>query len=223
MLKIDKSLFTAEELAQYEALIAKAKVDTEADDNLEKGCGSGGCGSKEMDKGCGSKKKGCKTQKEDDMMDNEGMEDEEMDKGCKTKKSAPSPEIQAALKRLENLEKSYDMKECLEVAKKYAPLGEKEEELANTLYEMKKSNEANYNSYIAVLDKSLAIVEKSGVFSEIGKSAGGSVATSAEGKIEAKAAAIMKADPKIDRTTAIAKAWEQSPDLMAEYDKEYHR
>lgn len=30
-MKIDKSVFTPEELAQYEALIAKAKVDPEAD------------------------------------------------------------------------------------------------------------------------------------------------------------------------------------------------
>ena len=29
-IRIDKSAFTAEELAQYEALIAKAKVDPEA-------------------------------------------------------------------------------------------------------------------------------------------------------------------------------------------------
>ena len=207
MIKIDKSLFSAEELAQYEALIAKATVDTEAAKEEEE----------DQKPNVPPKKK--TTEKAED----EKMEEMEKKKDCK-KSAEPSPELTAALADLAELKKSLAMKEMSEVAKKYAPLGKKEDELAKTLYDMKNSNEANYNAYIAVLDESLGLVEKSGVFTEIGKSAGGySGAAGVEGKIEAKANEIMKSDPKMDHATAIAKAWEQSPELMAEYDKEYHK
>lgn len=194
-IRIDKSLLSPEELAQYEALIAKAKVNPEAAE-------------KEMEEDvppAPEKKK-----------PTEKAEVEEMEE---TKKSA-SPELTAALERLETLEKSIEMKEFTDIAKKYAPLGEKEEDLAKTLYNMKKSDEANYNAYISVLDKSLGLVEKSGVFAEIGKSASGSVAGGVEAKVEAKAREIMKSD-SVDYTTAVAKAWED-PVLMAEYDAAYN-
>ena len=191
-MRINKSVFTAEERAQYEALIAKAKVDPEAaEEEME-----------EEKPEAPFKKK--PTQEETTM-----------------EKSA-SPELKAALERLATLEKSYEMKEFTDIAKKYAPLGEKEEDLAKTLYEMKKSNQANYDAYISILDKSLGLVEKSGLFTEIGKSAGnGSAANGAVAKAEAKAAELMKSDATLDFDTAIAKAW-QDPAILAEYDAEYH-
>lgn len=200
MITIDKSRFTPSQLKQYEELMAigKAEVDPEAaEEEME-----------DEKPDFPPKKKPMKEEVDD------------MEKG-KCKKSA-SPELAAAMERLENLEKSYEMKEFTEIAKKYAPLGEKKEDLAKTLYDMKKSNEANYDAYIKVLDKSLDMVEKSGIFAEIGKSTSGNAAGSVEAKAEAKAAEIMKADPNVDYTTAIAKAWED-PALMAEYDAEYQR
>ena len=208
--KIDKSVFTAQELAQYEALIAKAKVDPEAAE-------------KEMDLEIPEERRRKRPEVEVDFEDDHFDDDkiDGLDKGCRTKKSA-DPAIGAAIDRLEKLEKSIEMKEITEIAKKYAPLGEKEDELAQTLYDMKKSNEANYNAYIAVLDKSLGLVEKSGLFAEIGKSAGayGSAGGTAE-KVEGIAQEIMKSDSSMTREQAIAKAWEDHPELVAEYDKEY--
>lgn len=131
-----------------------------------------------------------------------------------------SPELTAALEQLADLKKSIEMKEFTEIAKKYASLGKKEDELAQTLYAMKKSNEDNYNAYVKVLDESLDLVNKSGLFAEIGKSATAPAANGAVAKAEAKAAEIMKADPSINYTTALAKAWED-PALMAEFDGEY--
>lgn len=194
---LDKSLFTPEEKAQYDALVAKASVDPEA-------------AKQEMED-------------EEPAAPNKKTEKAEVEDMDDAKKSAaPAPELQAALDELANLKKSFEMKEMTEVAKKYAPLGKKEDELAKTLYEMKKSNEANYNAYIAILDESLGIVEKSGIFAEIGKSAGGQgTANSAVEKAAAKAKEIMKSDPNMDYDTAIAKAWED-PELMDEYDAEYH-
>ena len=191
-MRIDKSVFTAEERAQYEALIAKAKVDPEAAEE-------------EME----DEKPDVPFKKEP------AYEETEMEKSA-------SPELKAALERLSTLEKSIKMKEFSDIAKKYAALGENEEELAKTLYEMKKSNEANYDAYIGILDKSLGLVEKSGLFTEIGKSAGnGSTANGAVAKAEAKAAEIMKSNPEMGYDAAIAKAW-QDPAILAEYDAEYH-
>ena len=190
-MKIDKSVFSAEELAQYEALIAKAKVDPEAAEE-----------EMEEEKPTFPPKK------------TEKAEVEDMEKSA-------SPEITAALERMENLAKSIEMKEMTEIAKKYAPLGEKEEELAQTLYDMKKSNEANFNAYIGILDKSLAMVEKSGVFAEIGKSTSGSATGSTVDKVEAAANDIMKSDASMSREQAIAKAWTDHPEWIKEYEAEY--
>ena len=136
-----------------------------------------------------------------------------------------APELKDAMEQLADLKKSYEMDKMVEVAKKYAPLGKKENELAKTLYDMKKSNPANYDAYIAILDESLGIVEKSGIFAEIGKSgnAGGSYngLSGAEAKADAKAREIMKSDPTVGYDEAIAKAWIENPDLVAEYDAEY--
>ena len=191
-MKIYKSNFTAEERAQWDALIAKGKVAPE--DNQEE----------MVDQVPDSPAKKKPTEK---------AEVENMEKSA-------SPEIKAALEELAELKKSIEMKDMTEIAKKYAPLGKNESELAQTLYDMKKSNEANYNAFIAILDESLGMVEKSGLFAEIGKSAGGAGAGSVQSKVEAKAQEIMKSDASMDYNTAIAKAWED-PALLAEYDNEY--
>lgn len=197
---LDLSLFSADELAQYNALVAKASVDPAAAKQ-----------EMEDEEPPAAPEKPTKAEK---------AEVEDMDDAKKS--ATPAPELQAALDDLADLKKSFEMKEMTEVAKKYAPLGKKEDELAKTLYEMKKSSPANYDAYIKILDESLDYVTKSGLFTEIGKSAGGQgTANSAVEKANAKAQDIMKADPNMDYTTAIAKAWED-PDLMAEYDAEYH-
>lgn len=195
---IDKSVFSAEELAQYNALIAKAVVDPEA-----------GQEAMEQEMPPAPKKKPA----------TDAPQEEEIPED--TMKSS-DPALTAALSRLETLEKSIAMQKYTEIAKKYAPLGEDEEALAKTLYDMEKSNQANYNTYINTLDKSLALVEKSGLFAEIGKSASGGPST-VEGKIEAKADAIMKAAPTMSRAEAVAKAWQESHELFMEYDAAYHQ
>ena len=192
-MKIYKSNFSAEELAQWEALVAKGAVaPEEAQEEMEG-----------YEPEFPPKKPAKKAEVED-------ME-----------KSA-SPEIKAALEELQELKKSIEMKDMTEIAKKYAPLGKKEDDLAQTLYDMKKSNEANYNAYVAILDESLAMVQKSGLFAEVGKSAGGySTAGGAVAKVEAAANEIMKSDASLSRDEAIAKAWIDHPELVREYEAEY--
>lgn len=205
-IKIDKSLFTPEELAAYQALVAKATINPEENEE-------------EMEEDLPPAPPVRKPEPE------EPEEEEVETEKCysRTRKSAADPALAAALARLDALEKSAEMKELTGVAKKYAALGEKEEELAQTLYDLRKSdNPANYDAYIKVLDKSLALVEKSGIFAEIGKSgrgAGGSV----EDRIEAAATEIQKADPSLSREQAVVKAWDANPDLIAEYERDYRQ
>ena len=64
-------------------------------------------------------------------------------------------------------------------------------------------------------------VEKSGVFSEIGKS-GNSVSgeNSAQAKISGIAKGYMEKDTAMSYQEAVAKAWEDHPELLAEYDEQ---
>lgn len=203
--RIDKSNFTAEQLAQWEELlqIGKAEVDPEA-------------AKKEMeddDLPPAPKKKTEKAEVED-------MEE--------TKKSAEVevPQfVKDAIAKSEEFMVRIEKQEMAEVAKKYAILGEKPEELAEKLYNLKKSSPEMYDTCISMLDSQVQMIEKSGLFTEIGKSgaSGNAGPVGAEAKIQAKADEIQKADSTISRSDAIAKAWMENPDLMAEYDAEYQK
>lgn len=182
-MKIDKSRFTEEELAQYTALIAKGRVDEEEFENEEN------------------------YQEEEEVEAKKSME--------------MHPEVAKALEEMKSIQKSLEMKEMTEIAKKYTLLGKKEDELAETLYNMKKSSPESYKEYVAVLDQSMALVEKNGMFTEIGKSSRGMAGGTTEAKIESIAKSYMEKDPDLDYSMAVMKAWENNPDLMAAYDDEY--
>lgn len=192
-MKIYKSNFSAEELEQWDALVAKGKVAPEE----------------------------AQEEMQDDIPETPDVKKPTQKAEVENMEKSASPEIKAALERMEALEKSFAMKEYTEIAKKYAPLGEKEDELAQRLYDMKKSNPANYDAYVAILDKSLGMVAKSGLFAEVGKSFSGTPAGGAVAKVEAAANEIMKSDASLTRDEAIAKAWIDHPELVAEYDAEY--
>lgn len=209
MFTIDKSVFTAEELEQFEALIAKAKVDPQANkEELEE----------ETPPAVPPKKKPAKK------AEVENMEE--------AKKSVPAePElpqfVKDAIAKSEAFIEEQKKKEMVELAKKYDILGQKAEELGPQLYELKKSNEDMFNTVISTLDGQVALIEKSPVFAEIGKSGrnGGSVVDGVGGgavaKAEAKAREIQKSNPDMSYEACIAKAWEDNPELMDEYDAEY--
>jgi len=198
-MKIDKSKLTPEELAQLEAIEKKAGVqeddNTPAADDVNKG-----------------------TEKNDDpkptekaapaASDDEGGED--IYKGL-------HPAVAAELKELRKRADAAEERELTEVAKKYEILGKKPEELAKTLKTLKAAGGTAYDDMIGVLDASLASVEKSGAFNEIGSSRSGQ--PDAWNQIEKHADEIMKAAPTMTRAQAIEKACEQHPDLVAEYEQ----
>lgn len=196
-MKIDKSVFDEHERALYEALIAKAKVDPEAAEE-------------EMEE-------------EKPAIPPKKTEKAEVEDVEPTQKSAEVPDfVKNAIAKSEEFMHQIEKKEMAETVKKYAILGEDTEELGEKLYNLKKSDPAMYETCISVLDNQVALVEKSGLFMEIGKSSSNaSTMSGVEAKAEAKASELMKADPNLSRVDAIAKAWED-PALMAEYDAEYN-
>lgn len=133
-------------------------------------------------------------------------------------KSFDNPEMEEMQAKVYELEKALAMKEYEVLAKGYEILGKKPEELAKSMYAMSEAGAETFAEFMEALDIAKAAKENSGMFEEVGKSrtVGG---YGVQNQIEAKAADIMKADPSLSKVQAIAKAWEQNPDLIKEYDK----
>lgn len=131
------------------------------------------------------------------------------------------PAVRAELEGLKKFREDAEARELTEVAKKYAIIGKKEDELVPLLKGLRAAGGTAYNDMLAILDQAVAAVEKSGVFSEIGKSGHGSGAVgAAEAKVEAIAKGYMEKDSSLDYASAMAKAWEDNPELMDEYEAE---
>lgn len=130
------------------------------------------------------------------------------------------PAVRAELERLRKQADAAEERELQEVAKKYEIIGKKAEELVPVLKSLKAAGGDAYAQMIAVLDASVAAVEKSGVFAEIGKSGGSTTGgtDSAWAQIEKHAEAIQKAAPTMTWPEAVDKACEQHPDLVHEYE-----
>ena len=131
------------------------------------------------------------------------------------------PAVRAELEGLKKFREEAEAREIAEVAKKYAVIGKKEDELVPLFKSLRAAGGTAYNDMIAILDQTVAAVEKSGVFSEIGKSGHGSgTAGAVEAKIEGIAKGYMEKDSSLDYASAVAKAWEDNPELMDEYEAE---
>lgn len=131
------------------------------------------------------------------------------------------PAVRAELEGLKKFREDAEARELTEVAKRYAIIGKTEAELVPLFKSLRAAGGTAYNDMIAVLDQAVATVEKSGAFSEIGKSGHGSgTVGAAEAKVEAIAKGYMEKDSSLDYASAMAKAWEDNPELMAEYEAE---
>lgn len=132
-----------------------------------------------------------------------------------------NPAVKAEIEALRKFREDAENRELEAVAGKYEIIGKKKEELVPMLKSLRATGGTAYNDMIAVLDATVEAVNKSGVFSEVGKSGHGSAHVSdAEGKIEGIAKSYMQKEPSMSYTDALAKAWEDNPDLMDAYDAE---
>ena len=131
------------------------------------------------------------------------------------------PIVKAELETLRKFREEMEDKELAGIAKKYAIIGKKPEELVPVFKSLKAAGGTAFTDMIAVLDQAVETVEKSGAFTEIGKSGHGSGAVgAAEAKAEAVAKGYMEKDSSLDYASAMAKAWEDNPELIAEYEAE---
>lgn len=131
------------------------------------------------------------------------------------------PAVRAELEGLKKFREAAEERELAQVVKKYAVIGKKEEELVPMLKGLKAAGGSAYQDMISVLDHAVDAVEKSGVFSEIGKSGHGAQGGSqAEARIDGIAKGYMEKDPGLSHLEAVAKAWENNPEIMDEYEEE---
>ncbi len=155
---------------------------------------------------------------------------EEFEKKYGTETNDIHPDVKKALEEsnkiikqksdeVEELKKALEIEHLTSFAKKYEPLGKKPEELAEKLYNLKKIGGTVYDDFISILDENLTQVEKSRLFSEIGSGRQGTAGS--EESISIKAAEIAKSGSSISNADAIVKAFEQNPELAAQYEKEY--
>lgn len=216
MLKINKSKMTAEERAAYDELIKKYAVETEEQ--------VGKSAPKAEDPDIVDDSGVTKTQKSVTPPPASPTTETSTDTGDDIYKGL-HPAVRARLEALEKRAAEAEERELLDVAKKYEIIGEKPEELVKTLKSLKAAGGTAYNDMIGILDRNIAMVEKSGVFSEIGKSFSNSSAayikkSAAESKIDTIAKGYMEKDSALTYNAALAKAWEDHPELLDEYEVE---
>ena len=130
------------------------------------------------------------------------------------------PAVRAELEGLKKFREDAEARELTEVAKKYAIIGKKEEELVPLFKSLRTAGGTAYNDMITVLDQAVATVEKSGAFSEIGKSGHGSTDGSAWAEAEAKATELMKSKTGLSRAQALDEVFVANPELAAKCEKE---
>ncbi len=191
-MKIDKSKLTPEELAALEAIEKKAGIQDEP---------AGDPTPADVNKGAGNPAAPAAGQ--------EPAGGEDIYKGL-------HPAVKAELERLRKSADAAEDRELAEIAKKYEIIGKKAEELVPLFKSLKAAGGNAYDQMITVLDASVTAVEKSGIFSEIGKKGNGE--TNAWTAIEKHADEIQKSMPNMTRAQAIDKACEQHPELVHEYE-----
>lgn len=211
MLKIDKSKMSLEERAAYDEIVKKYGFEEET---VEKSStvkpGENDDGEEDLDDGKNGKKTTTKKSAASEVGD-------DIYKGL-------HPAVKAEIEALRKYREAAENKEFMEVAKKYEIIGKKPEELAPVLKSLRNAGGTAYDDMISTLDSMVAMADSSGVFSEIGKSCRGSAGIVAKGKTESRVESIAKGyiekDPSLSYTDAVAKAWENNPDLLASYDDE---
>lgn len=229
--EFDLSGMTADEQNTFKALLAKSKPKKPAAGSEDVPPEGGEPNEAEKKKG------GCAKSKETTGAANtainflKGQYDSDDSQQTKTKKSVEDslpPEVQAAIDRMnglsDKLEKSLKQQDDnadLQVAKKYEALGDTEE-IAKALGQARAAGDTAYNAYVAAMDKALEVTKNSDsvLFGEVGKSASGGAST-AVGKVESIAKSLRDKDPTLTVQQSMAKAFEQNPELEAEYEKDY--
>ncbi len=130
------------------------------------------------------------------------------------------PAVRAELEGLKKFREEAEERELTEVAKRYAIIGKKEEELVPLFKSLRAAGGTAYQDMIAVLDQAVATVEKSGVFSEIGKPGHGGAEGGAWAEADVKATELMKSKTGLSKAQAFDEVFMADPELAARCEKE---
>lgn len=229
--EFDMSGMTADEQNTFKALLAKSKPKKPAAGDEDVPPKGGEPNEAEKKKGGCAKATDSMTaakQLTDFLNDCYAPNNQEQTETKKSTGDALPPAVQAAIDRMnglsDKLEKSLKQQEenaDLKVARKYETLGDSTE-IAKALGQARVAGETAYNAYISAMDKALEVTQKSDsvLFGEVGKSASGGAST-AVGKVEGIAKSIRDKEPTLTMQQAMTKAFEQHPELEAEYEKDY--
>lgn len=144
-------------------------------------------------------------------------DEEDGEKGGK--KMPGAAQVAKAKAELALVEKQIQRAKIMEVAKGYAILGKSADSLCDTLLELRERSSHGYEALLDVLDEEKLLIEKSGVFSEIGKRGEKGASADGWGKIIQAADRLQKEDPTLTRASAIQKVCENYPQLVEDYEE----
>lgn len=209
-IRIDKSKMTPAERAFYEDIEKRCGIDDGGaeppEESVEKKANTDGDGS-------GGGKEDDEEEKPGVKKSSENTDQDDIYKGL-------HPAVRAEMESLRKFRQDMEDKELHEVAKKYAIIGKKENELVPLFKSLRAAGGTAYDDMIAVMDQAVEMVEKSGAFSEIGKSGHGSNEGGAWAEAEAKAAEIMKSKTGISKAQALDEVLMADPGLAERCEKE---
>ena len=126
------------------------------------------------------------------------------------------PEVKAELERLRKMADDAENRELEAAAKKYEVIGKTADELVSVLKSLKGTDA--YSELLSVMDAAVDAVEKSALFTEIGKMGRGE--GDAMRRANAKAAELMAADSKLTHAQALDRVFQNDPELAAQVEKE---
>ena len=128
-------------------------------------------------------------------------------------------QVTKAKAELIQVEKQLERAQTMAIAKEYAILGKAADSLCDTLLELKSKSSRGYEAFLDTLEEEKLLIEKSGVFCEMGKRGEKGASADGWGKIMQAADRLQKENPALTRASAIQKACVNYPQLVADYEE----
>lgn len=218
-IRIDKSKMTPAERAFYEDIEKRCGVDDGANPQVPAGAENQPVGATPPATPTGQTSTELPVNKSAALIPTEGLAGMQTE-GKEDIYKGLHPAVRAELESLQKFRQDAEDKELREVAKRYAIIGKKEDELFPVLKSLKAAGGTAYNDMIAIMDQTVETVEKSGAFTEIGKNGHGSNEGGAWAEAEVKAVELMKSRTGISKAKALDEVLMADPELAERCEKE---
>lgn len=135
------------------------------------------------------------------------------------KEPSPTAQVAKAKAELALVEKELQRAKTMAIAKEYMLLGKSADNLCDTLLNLQAASPQGYQAYLDCLEEQKMLIEKTGIFNEVGKQGQGVSGGDGWGKIIQAADRLQKEEPGLSRASAIQKACEQYPQLVEDYEE----